>query len=61
MDPLMAAAVIVAGILVKTGAITPPPTDEDAAYLLKKCYELVLEKMSNLQKQLATNPNTTLN
>jgi hypothetical protein len=52
MDPIMAAAIIVADILIKTRAITPPPTQEDAELLVNKCYELVLEKMGNLQKSL---------
>jgi len=52
MDPIMAAAIIVADILIKTKAITPPPTQEDADFLVRKCYELVLGKMSDLQKGL---------
>jgi len=58
MDPLLAAAVIVADILLKTGAIPPPPTDEDAKFLIKKCYELVQQKMANLQTDLVI-PNTS--
>ena len=58
MDPIMAAAIIVADVLIKTGAITPPPTQEDADFLVRKCYELVLGKMSDLQKGLNAEPSS---
>lgn len=54
MDPIMAAAIIIADMLVKTRAITLPPTQEDTEFLVNKCYELVLEKMCFLQKSLNT-------
>ncbi|MFA6270664.1 MAG: hypothetical protein WC657_05675 [Candidatus Paceibacterota bacterium] len=49
MDPILAAAVIVAEMLIKTGAIPPPPTQKDADLLLNKCYELVQTKANELR------------